>query len=237
MTKDKDPKVYAIKEWPLVFESPESKKYDNFRYVRFPNKMDGKSLRRIVSQERPNCYIIPSCWMFMVEIVSRHDRLHRGIFYDDDRALDYEDIAIMIGGQYTEDNVKMTLDYLMSERIGWIIHAPLSAVLRHYEECYALLENKYPKKKYKIGFDHENRAFTGITDKDMETWKKAFPAVVIDAELKKAALWLHDHPDRDKKNYGGYLSRWFGREQDKGGMYRGSGGGVKRRTREVEAEL
>jgi len=76
---------------------------------------------------------------------------------------------------------------------------------------------KRTARTYRIHFDYATNQFTGITDKDWATWAEAFPAVDVRLEAKRAAIWLRDNPTKRKKNVQAFLSRWFGRCQERGG--------------------
>jgi len=76
-----------------------------------------------------------------------------------------------------------------------------------------------------ITFDYDSGQFAGITEERMATWREAYPAVDIDIEIKRAAIWLVDNPSKRKKHLGWFLSGWFSRTQERGGT---KGGPVKR---------
>lgn len=59
----------------------------------------------------------------------------------------------------------------------------------------------------------------GVTTKQLETWKGAFPSVDIEGELRIAASWLESNPKNRKTSRGmtRFLNAWLGRCHDKGG--------------------
>jgi len=65
-----------------------------------------------------------------------------------------------------------------------------------------------------IEFDFENGEFSNLNG-HLSLWEKAYPAVNIQVELNKAAVWLIEHPKNRKSNYGKFLSSWLSRSQDK----------------------
>ena len=77
--------------------------------------------------------------------------------------------------------------------------------------------NNSLKKKKEItraSFDFETGKFSnlgGIHD----LWKNAYPAVNVDAELKKAAMWLISNPKNRKSDYVRFLTGWLSRAQDR----------------------
>jgi|Deesub1362A_J573_1020465.scaffolds.fasta_scaffold00107_44 hypothetical protein len=87
------------------------------------------------------------------------------------------------------------------------------------ERLYPMLS--FPVKKSKsspqvsVEFDFENKTWIGITDELIEYWKKTFPAVNIQSELKKMGAWLVANPTRKKKNYKRFIYNWLARAQDK----------------------
>jgi GntR family transcriptional regulator len=68
-----------------------------------------------------------------------------------------------------------------------------------------------------ITFDYSSGRFAGITDRRLTTWREAYPAVNIELEIKRAAIWLTDNPTKRKKQLGRFLSGWFSRTQERGG--------------------
>ncbi len=66
--------------------------------------------------------------------------------------------------------------------------------------------------------DRENTAWLSILPQDMEIWRTIGPACDIEMELKKAAVWVRDNPQKGvKKNYRKFLSNWISRAQERGG--------------------
>jgi uncharacterized protein YdaU (DUF1376 family) len=68
-----------------------------------------------------------------------------------------------------------------------------------------------PNAKIALGDDG---AWTGIPDALMATWKQAYPALSLDAELSKAAAWIIANPKNKKSNYARFLTNWLTRAQD-----------------------
>lgn len=73
-----------------------------------------------------------------------------------------------------------------------------------------------------ISFSFQDRCFLGIEQKDIEEWKKAYPAVDIDIEINRAKEWLLANPKKRKKNYRRFLVNWFNYTQERGGTKNGS---------------
>lgn len=57
-----------------------------------------------------------------------------------------------------------------------------------------------------------------IPESMAEQWRKAYPAVEIVAEMRKAALWVTANPAKGRKrDYNAFLVRWFAKCQERGG--------------------
>lgn len=69
-------------------------------------------------------------------------------------------------------------------------------------------------------FEFETRAWNGISDKDKDGWKAAYPACDIEIELAGMAEWLLSNPDKKKSNYRRFITNWLKKAQDKGGSKR-----------------
>lgn len=57
--------------------------------------------------------------------------------------------------------------------------------------------------------------FVGITTESINAWKTAYPAVDIQGEINRAAVWLAANPNNRKSNYPRFLANWFTRTQEK----------------------
>lgn len=79
------------------------------------------------------------------------------------------------------------------------------------------LPESSPISNEHITFNYSTGRFTGITDGRLTAWREAYPAVNIELEIKRAAIWLTDNPTKRKKQLGRFLSGWFSRTQERGG--------------------
>lgn len=78
--------------------------------------------------------------------------------------------------------------------------------------------NKKKSKKYRITFDRDKWEFIGITEEDIDLWAEAYPAVDLDAEVKRAKVWIKKAGARGyKSDWFKFLSGWFERAQERGG--------------------
>ena len=70
----------------------------------------------------------------------------------------------------------------------------------------------------KPSVSHEKIVFDGSSFQNvngqLEGWKKAYPAVNVENELLKAAVWLIANPKNKKSNYARFLTNWISKAQD-----------------------
>ena len=67
----------------------------------------------------------------------------------------------------------------------------------------------------KVDFDFASGCFVGPIDDHFGRWRLAFPAIVVDAEVLRAAAWLAANPKNRKTNYLSFLTNWLSRAQDR----------------------
>ena len=84
-----------------------------------------------------------------------------------------------------------------------------------YEMSVGQTESTLPPTK-RISWD-VSTGFTGILDSDRIRWRKSFPRVKINTELRIMHEWLLSNPRKRKKNYYRFISSWLSRCQDVGG--------------------
>ena len=99
-------------------------------------------------------------------------------------------------------------------------HQALSAVSSGQTESIEIPAHK------RIKWD-QHQGFTGILDTDRMRWRRAFPRVKLNVELRIMHEWLLSNPAKRKKNYFRFVSAWLSRCQDVGGS---SGVGLKPAT-------
>jgi len=68
-----------------------------------------------------------------------------------------------------------------------------------------------------VKFDFDTGSFTGISEKILQKWYTAFPAVDVDNSIDRAGLWLIANPKKRKKNYFRFLTNWMSKGQERGG--------------------
>jgi hypothetical protein len=67
----------------------------------------------------------------------------------------------------------------------------------------------------KIVFDYSSGEFKGITPDLLKYLSDKFPAIDVDGELKKAAVWCIGNPDKKKVKWLAFIGRWLTRAQEK----------------------
>ena len=70
-------------------------------------------------------------------------------------------------------------------------------------------------RKDPISLDMTTGSWAGVTDQDMARWSQMFPGVNVQAELKRAALWVLGHPARAKVRWTAFLMRWLTRAMER----------------------
>jgi len=85
------------------------------------------------------------------------------------------------------------------------------------------------KRGQRVGFDVEAGKFTGVEQKDLDRWKKAYPGCDLELELRQAVEWLKSNPKRaPRSDYRRFITNWLKRQQDRGGT-KGTGSSSKPR--------
>lgn len=74
-------------------------------------------------------------------------------------------------------------------------------------------EGEPPRKP--ITFDFEAGNFVDLDGYRFGRIQEAFPAIDVQAQVARAALWLVAHPKNRKSNYLAFLTNWMSRAQDR----------------------
>lgn len=85
--------MYRIRDWNDTYETPESRKLKNTRFVPVPNKHDGKGFRRI--QLLPEKVELFCAWNLIVQVASKCPE--RGVLRDRDGLITPADLALKTG--------------------------------------------------------------------------------------------------------------------------------------------
>jgi hypothetical protein len=66
-----------------------------------------------------------------------------------------------------------------------------------------------------------------VRQKQIVTWQKAFPAVDVVGELRRARVWIESNPNNRKTANGcsAFITRWLGKRQDRSGQIPTTNGG------------
>lgn len=64
----------------------------------------------------------------------------------------------------------------------------------------------------KITLNRDNRTWIGITDQDMEGWRKAYPGINLEVQLAKMIEYRISNPQKRYVGDRGFITRWLGRE-------------------------
>lgn len=79
-------------------------------------------------------------------------------------------------------------------------------------------EGSGPKRKPSaptaIAFDAAE-GWSGITDLDLSTWRDAYPAIDVSAQLKAAFAWARSNPKNRKANWSRFIANWLARAQER----------------------
>lgn len=66
-----------------------------------------------------------------------------------------------------------------------------------------------------ISYEWNTHTFIGITDDYLAQCRGAYPAVDVQSEIRRAALWCRNNPQKAKRrsSWGQFLSNWFSKAQ------------------------
>lgn len=76
-------------------------------------------------------------------------------------------------------------------------------------------DNQKPRTKKQqqaatgVGFDWSAGDWTGIDEARKQRWRDTHGVEDVDTELKKAALWVLDNPDKPRERYAQFLTNWM----------------------------
>ncbi|WP_150112456.1 DUF1376 domain-containing protein [Ferrovum myxofaciens] len=66
-----------------------------------------------------------------------------------------------------------------------------------------------------VTFDQDAGKFVIHDQRLNSLWRQAYPAINIEAELNRAAVWLIANPKNKKSNYARFIGSWFSKAQDR----------------------
>lgn len=130
------------------------------------------------------------------------------------------------------ENMCSTNKRIATERYG-----ALRSSTEKHEACQDKDKEKDKKEKISTDVDIQKKAAVislllndgteyGVEQEAIEKWENLYPAVDVMQELRKMAGWLDANRTRRKTRRGieKFINGWLAREQDKGGVQRGSAG-------------
>lgn len=107
---------YRIKDWDQIFETAETRKLENLRWVPTPNKHDGLGYRTIAAErDRSDLF---AAWNLILQIASKARRGERGRLTRDGRPMTARDMALMTG--FPEAIFARALTFF-SETVQWLV--------------------------------------------------------------------------------------------------------------------
>lgn len=130
------------------------------------------------------------------------------------------------------ENMCSTNKRIATERYG-----ALRSSTEKHEACQDKDKEKDKKEKISTDVDIQKKAAVislllndgteyGVEQEAIEKWENLYPAVNVMQELRKMAGWLDANRTRRKTRRGieKFINGWLAREQDKGGVKRGTAG-------------
>ncbi|MFA5559973.1 MAG: hypothetical protein WDA59_11075 [Methanofastidiosum sp.] len=100
----------------------------------------------------------------------------------------------------------------------------------------ALNDKNHSTLKKKINFNFDTNKWENITKEDIEIWSSAYPACDINMGLNQMRAWLIANPDKRKTNYRRFITNWFARWQDSGGVKKNIKGDTNAKSKHFENE-
>lgn len=106
--------LYKIRDWDKLYETHETRKLVNLRWVPVQNNFDSLGLKRILKNK--DAISIFAAWILLLEIASKCTP--RGTLARDGIPLSPEDAGDITG--FPGDMFKTAINVLSSKEIGWI---------------------------------------------------------------------------------------------------------------------
>lgn len=109
--------LYRIKDWDALYETAETRKLENLRWLPVPNKHDGLGFRRLANQR--NRSELFSAWVLMLQVASRGRRGERGVLHRDGAPLSADDLSLMTG--FPSAIFADALTFFSDPKQGWLL--------------------------------------------------------------------------------------------------------------------
>lgn len=121
-------KTYRVKDWGHHYETAETRKLVNLRWLPVPNKHDGLGFRRIAAQ-KDACELF-TAWILILQVASKgRGPEERGNLLRGQEVLGDEDLAMMTG--FPKEIFTRALEFFSNPKQGWLLvhedELPLSA--------------------------------------------------------------------------------------------------------------
>lgn len=117
-------KAYRIKNWASNFETSETRKLENLRWVPTPNKHDGLGYRKLASKK--NACELFSAWNLMLQVASKGEKNERGWLKRESFALNARDLSDMTG--FPVRIFEKAFEFFTSEEIAWLEYVELTSL-------------------------------------------------------------------------------------------------------------
>lgn len=115
--------TYAIKDWESIYETSETRKRRELRWVPIPNKHEGLGFRKVM-RERDGAALLGT-WLLLIQIASKGAPNERGTLTRDGKALSPEDMALITGA--SAESFKRALKFF-SDTVDWLTITGISPV-------------------------------------------------------------------------------------------------------------
>lgn len=109
--------TYRVKDWDTFYETCETKKLAQLRWVPVPNKHDGLGYRRIAARA-DRCELF-TAWCLILQVASKGRKEQRGFLRRQDADLTAEDLATITG--FPVSIFKKALTFFSSPEMAWLV--------------------------------------------------------------------------------------------------------------------
>jgi hypothetical protein len=113
----------------------------------------------------------------------------------------------------TEAKVKQSLTKLSH----WVECDDIAVISERYRDDAPETETETETETYPVS--HEKIVFDGSSFQNINgqlmVWKDAYPAIDVEAEIRRAAAWLVSNPKNRKKQLERFINGWLSRAQER----------------------
>lgn len=115
--------LYEVKNWSDLYETNETRKRTELRWVPVPNKHDGLGYKTMMAQE--NAAELFAAWNLILQVASKGDKDDRGKLMRDGRPLSAGQLALITG--FPADSFQRALGFFSSHESGWLLKTSIQA--------------------------------------------------------------------------------------------------------------